>query len=87
MKKRAYLIASIEEYGKLISFCINNDISVWRTYWDEREKDDRCFQIDLENKRCYYSSKRYYENEGYEIITPTFYVDKYGNYKITEVKK
>ena len=85
MKKRVYLIASIAEYGKLISFCINHDISVWRTYWDEREKDDRCFHIDWEDKICYYSSKRYYENEGYEIITPTFYLDKYGNYKITEV--
>lgn len=85
--KKAYLIASIEEYGKLISFCINNDISVWRTYWDEREKDDRCFNIDWENKRCYYASKRYYENEGYKIITPIFYINKYGNYKITEVEK
>lgn len=85
MKKRAYLIASIDEYGKLISFCIDNDISVWRTYWDEREKNDRCFHIDWVDKKCYYSSKGYYEYEGYEIITPIFYVDKYGRYKIKEV--
>lgn len=86
MRKTAYLIVNVEEYGKLISFCINNDISVWRTYWDEREKGERCFQIDWIGKRCYYSSKRFYESEGYEIITPIFYVDSYGNYKIKDGK-
>jgi len=82
MNKRAFLITNIEEYGKLISFCIENDVTVWRTYWDEREKGDRCYQIDWQEKRCYYSSRRYYENEGYEIVTPTFLLDKYGKYKI-----
>lgn len=28
MNKKAYLINSIEEYGKFISFCINKDICV-----------------------------------------------------------
>ena len=32
MDKKAFLISNIEEYGKLISFCM------WRTYWDERKK-------------------------------------------------
>lgn len=86
MNKTAFLITSIAEYGKLISFCIENDISVFRTYWDEREKGDRCFQIDWADKRCYYSSKRFYESEGYEIITPIFYVNSYGNYKIKDGK-
>lgn len=80
--KRVYLISNIEEYGKLISFCINNDIQVWRTYWDEREKGDRCYQIDWQQKRCYYSSKQYYIDNGYKIVIPTFALDPYGDYKV-----
>ena len=79
---KAYLINNIEEYGKLISYCIEHDVNVWRSYWDEREKGDRCYHIDWETKRCYYSSRKYYENEGYEIIVPIFNVDEWGNYKI-----
>lgn len=82
MNKKAYLLISIEEYGKFIAYCIENDISVFRTYWDEREKGDRCYSIDWQQKRCYYSSRKYWESEGYEIIIPNLYVDKYGNYKI-----
>lgn len=82
MKRTAYRITNIEEYGKLVSLCIENDISVWRTYWDEREKGNRCFHIDWQEKRCYYSSREYYEDKGYEIVTPHFYEDKYGKYKI-----
>lgn len=80
--KKAYLIADIEEYGKLVSLCVENDISVWRLYWDEREKGDRCYEINWQEKRCYYSSRKYYENEGYKIIAPIFNVDKFGRYKI-----
>lgn len=87
INKRAFLITNIEEYGKLISFCIENDVSVWRTYWDEREKGDRCYKIDWQQKRCYYCSRRYYENEGYEIVTPTFLLGKYGKYKIVNYKE
>ena len=82
MGKVAYLIENIEEYGKLVSFCIENDIVVWRTYWDEREKGDRCFEIEWKEKRCYYSSKDFYRRKGYEIIKPKFYLDEYGTYKI-----
>lgn len=32
MKKVAFIISNIEEYGKLIAFCIENDICVFRTY-------------------------------------------------------
>lgn len=81
MEKIALLISNIEEYGKLMSFCINNDINVWRTYWDEREKGDRCYNIDWKEKRCYYSSKRYYINEGYEILEPNFFINEFGDYK------
>ena len=38
------------------------------------KKGDRCYHIDWKNKRCYYSSRRYYESNGYEIATPTFQV-------------
>lgn len=79
---KAYLISNIEEYGKFMAYCIDNDISVWRTYWDEREKGDKCFNIDWKEKRCYYSSKKYYLDMGYEIATPIFEIDKYGKYKI-----
>lgn len=83
MNKKAYLINSIEEYGKFISFCINKDILVWRTYWNEREKGDRCYAIDWKEKRCYYSSRLYYENNGYEIVVPTFTLNTYGdNYEL-----
>lgn len=36
--KKAYLIKDITEYGKFISYCIHNDITVCRAYWDERER-------------------------------------------------
>lgn len=78
--KKAYLILNIEEYGKLMAFCIENDITVWRTYWDEREKGDRCYEINWQEKRCYYSSRRYYEEKGYEITIPDFVLDKFGEY-------
>ena len=80
--KKVYLITNIEDYGKLMAYCIENDISVWRTYWDERERGDRCFEINWKEKRCYYSSKRYYQSMGYQIVTPMFRVDEYGNYEI-----
>lgn len=80
MKKVAFIISNIEEYGKMISFCINNDICVFRTYWDEREKGVRLYSIDWKEKRCLYSSKLYFENNGYEIVSPIFQLDNYGNY-------
>lgn len=82
MKKKAFLITNIEEYGKFISFCINKDISVFRTYWDEQEKGKRCYYIDWEEKRCKYSSWFYYENRDYEIVSPIFQLDEYGEYKV-----
>lgn len=83
MNKKAYLITNIEEYGKFISFCINNDITVWRTYWNEREARDRCYRIDWKEKRCYYASRLYYEDEGYEIVVPIFTVNNYGDFQIS----
>ena len=83
--KVAYLIADIEEYGKLLSLCIEKDINVWRLFWDEREKGDRCYHIDWQEKRCYYSSRKFYENKGYKIVAPVFNVDKWGQYRIVNL--
>ena len=70
-KKIAYLISNIEEYGKFLSFLINNDFNVYRLYWDERAKGDRCYQIDWKEKRCYYDTREYYEDNGYKVILNT----------------
>lgn len=80
--EKVYLISNIEEYGKFISFCIENDICVFRTYWDEREKGKRCYSISWPDKRCYYSDRSYYENVGFSVLTPHFVLDEFGNYKL-----
>ena len=74
-----YLITDIEEYGKFISFCIENDVCVFRTYWDENEKGDRCYRIDWREKHCFYSPRRYFEANGFSVVTPTFVLDEYGH--------
>lgn len=81
MKKTAFIIKDITEFGKLMAYCIEHDISVWRTYWDEREKD-RVYNVDFIDKRCYYSRCSYYEDKGYEIVEPNFVIDQWGNYQI-----
>lgn len=82
---KVYLIKNIEEYGKFISYCIDHDINVWRLYWNEKEKGNMCYRIDWGNGRCFYSSKKYWEDNGYEIVVPNFFLDKYGNkYKLGE---
>ena len=82
MNKKAFLIASVEEYGKLIAFCISKDICIYRTYWDERKKGSRCYDINWKERRCYYSNIRYYEANGYEIVKPIFRLNAYGEYNI-----
>lgn len=44
---KAYLIKNIEEYGKLMAYRIENDISVFRSYWDERAVWLPCRRIDV----------------------------------------
>ena len=80
--KKAYLISNIEEYGKFIAYLIEHDISVWRLYWDERQKGNRCYQIEWNEKRCYYSTIKYYQDNGYEIVIPQFVCDEYGKYNV-----
>lgn len=81
MEKEAFIISNLEEYGKLMAFCIQNDISVWRTYWDERDTDT-CYSIDWKMKRCYYSQKQYWINNGYKVYKPMFFIDQYGKVQI-----
>ena len=80
--KIAYLISNIEEYGKLLSFLVNNDIDVFRLYWDEREKGDRCYHIDWQEKRCYYATQKFYIDNEYEIVKPNFVCNQYGDYEL-----
>lgn len=80
--KKVYILSGISDYGKFISFCIKNDITVFRTYWDEREIIKRCYYIDWIQKRCYYSDRSYWESKGYEVVSPIFLCDKYGNWVI-----
>lgn len=82
MTKTAYLINSIEDFGKLITYCIYNDISVWRTYYDDRDKGNFCCEINWKDKRCYYSSLYFYKNEGYTIVIPKFEIDKFGRVQL-----
>lgn len=79
MKKRAYIINNIEEYGKFIAFCIDKDINVFRAYWNEKEKGKVCYEIDWKQKRCFYANVNYFRNEeDYEIIEPVFLADEFG---------
>lgn len=80
--KKAYLIKNIEEFGKFIAFCTDNDISVWRVYWDDREKGDRCFAICWKNLVCDYSSRSFYKAVDYCIVVPFFQLDSYGRYVV-----
>lgn len=82
----AYLLKDITEYGKLMAYCIEHDICVWRTYWDEREAGERCYCINWKEKRCHYSkdwykqsnAKFWKEGETYKIVRPVFGVDQWG---------
>lgn len=83
MNNVAYLINTIEEYGKLVAYCIDHDISVWRSYWDQRGAGRICYSIDRKDKRLMLSDRLFYEKNGYEVVTPVFDVTEYG--KITIV--
>lgn len=82
MKKVAYLIKDIKQYGYFIAYCINHDITVWRTYFVENY--NRFYTIDWQEKRCYYGSRDFYEECGYEIIEPKFSFDKFGDVVLNE---
>lgn len=37
--------------------------------------------LDWQKKKCFYSSQLYYENNGYEIVSPIFQLNEYGKYE------
>jgi len=81
MIKKAFIIENIEEYGKLMAFCIDNDISVWRTYW-HNDNTDIYYSINWIEKRCYYARKQWWIKNEYKIFKPIFYKDEWGKIKI-----
>lgn len=85
MKRTAFLITNITEFGKLTAYCIENDISVWRTYWDERESGIRAYCIDWQTKRCQYADTEYYKSQNIDVVVPHFYIDQYGRYQIERI--
>lgn len=82
MKPKVYLIKDITEYGKLIACCIEHDITVFRTYWDEREAGDRCYRIDWKLKHCFYCDRKYWEENGFDIVEPKFRFTEFGKYEM-----
>lgn len=87
-KEEVYLIKNIEEFGKLMAFCIENDICIFRTYWNEKEKGKRIYHIDWQEKRCYYSSGAYYQDESrFKIVIPNFVFNEYGTCKLESVSE
>ena len=88
MSDTVYLIKNIEDYGKLMAYCIDHDISVWRTYWDESAKGTIGYHIDWQQKRCFYCKISYWkgdniDNKVYNVVEPIFSFDKYGKVEIT----
>ena len=77
-----YKISSIEEYGKLLAYLINNDFNVFRLFWDERDKHQRCYSINYATKRVGYSNVNYYKRCGYTVYNAYFTLDQFGNYEI-----
>ena len=81
-KNVTYLIKNIEEYGKLIAYCIQNDIDVSKTYWEEGALNKHCYHIDVEKNKCLYNTYEYYKSKGYKIVEPEFYIDAGNNISI-----
>lgn len=83
--ENVYFISNVEEFGKFVSFCIDNDISVFRVYWNEQQKDNLCYSVDFYNKRCFYGTKDFYVSKGFKIRKPIFEVDNFGKYNLSYV--
>ena len=67
-----YKFPSYLYYASFLGWCIKRDVNVWRSYWDEEEKDDRLYFIDwfAVDKRLLYS--------GYDFWKWRY--DKWNNY-------
>ena len=87
-KQTVYLLKNIEEYGKFMAFCIDNDISVYRTYWQEIFKGEIAYFIDWKSKRCFYVGVKLKKDgniidDNYNVVSPIFTFDKYGKIELT----
>lgn len=82
MNNVAYLIDNITDFGKFLTFCIQNDFSVFRTFWDDREKGKRCFHLSYSDKLVYYSDISFYKSKGYKILRPSFELNSYSEYYV-----
>ena len=78
-KSTAYLIKHIEEYGKLMAYCIQNNIDVSQAPWEEYTSNRCCSYIDVNKCRCLCNTYEYYKSKGYKITEPAFYVNSGNN--------
>ena len=83
MSDVVYKFKNAEQFGLFLIWCVENDISIWRTYWSEREKD-RCYRIDWQDKRVYYGSEKYWLEKFYKVVETKFYFDEYGIIKMEQ---
>ena len=92
---KLYRFPSYQDYASFLGWCIKRDVNVWRSYWDEEEKDDRLYFIDwfAFDKRLLYSDYDFWK-WGYDkwnnyneiqIVVPTVKIVE-GDITITEEK-
>lgn len=90
---KLYKFPSYLYYALFLGWCIERDVNVWRSYWDEEEKDNRLYFIDwfAVDKRLLYSGYdfwkwRYDKWNGYDeiqVVVPTVRIVN-GAVKVTE---
>lgn len=74
----AYKFKNAEHFGLFLIYCVEKDITVWRTYWDNRKKD-RLYILNWQERRVYYTD---FDDEKYEVIVPKFHFDGFGTIKM-----
>lgn len=74
--KICFLIDNVEDFGKLVSYCIEHDISVFRSYYIP----GHYYHIDFDLKRLFHSKKEFYQEEGYVLKKPKFIYTRYQEY-------
>lgn len=74
--KICFLIDNIEDYGKLVSYCIEHDISVFRSYYIP----GHYYEIDFDSNKLFHSNQEFYKEEGYILQRPKFIYTRYKEY-------
>jgi hypothetical protein len=95
LAKTAIQTSTEEDYLKLMmvyecggrkwgSRFLPTDNNVWYEYGIQT-----CVNVDCRNRRLYYSSKDYYQNKGYRLISPrTFYrIQKINSKQILQINR